>query len=100
MMIMMIIKLAAFADGTTCFVKDKQSLNRILKLMVNFELFSSLKANIEECGVCWLGKSKYREDKPGNCKLISLVTGSIKILGAHVSLDKTLARGKIFLIYL
>ena len=55
-----VIKLAAFAEDTTFFVKDKQSSNRILKLMANFELFSSLKANIEKCEVCWLGKSKYR----------------------------------------
>ena len=61
------------------FVKDKQSLNRILKLMANFELFSSLKANIEKCEECWLGKSKYTRGKSGNCKLISLVRGSIKI---------------------
>ena len=65
--------------------------------MANFEVFSSLKANIEKCEVCWLGKSKYRGDKPGNCKLISLVTGSIKILGVHFSLDKTLSRDKNFL---
>ena len=92
----LVIKLAAFADDTTFFVKDKQSLNRILRLMANFEVFSSLKANIEKCKVCWLGKSKYRGDKPGNCKLISLVTGSIKILGVHFSLDKTLSRDKNF----
>ena len=43
-----------------------------------------------------MGKSKYGRDKPGNCKLISLVTGSIKILGVHFSLDKTLSRDKNF----
>ena len=64
--------------------------------MVNFELFSSLKTNIEKCEVCWFGKSNYRGDKPGNCKLISLLTGSIRILGAHFSLDKTLSRDKNF----
>ena len=96
----LVIKLAAFADDTTFFVKDKQSLKRILKLMANFESLLSLKANIEKCEVCWVGKSKYRRDKPGNCKLISQVTGSIKILRVHFSLDKTLSRDKIFLIYL
>ena len=76
------------------FVKDKQPLNRILKLMANFELFSSLKASIEKCEVCWLDKSKYGRDKPGHCKLISLVIGSIKTLGVHFSLDKTLSIDK------
>ena len=55
---LVIIKLAAFADDITFFVEDKQSLNRILKLMANFEVFSSLKANIEKCEVCWLGTDK------------------------------------------
>ena len=64
--------------------------------MANFELFPSLKANIEKCEVCLLSKSKYRRDKPGNCKLISLVTGSINILGVHFSSDKTLSRDNNF----
>ena len=53
----LVIKLAAFADDTTIFVKDKQPFNRILKLMANFELFSSLKANIEKCEVCWVNQN-------------------------------------------
>ena len=40
--------------------------------------------------------AKYRRDEPENCKLISLVTGSIKILEVHFSLDKTLSRNKDF----
>ena len=35
----LVIKLAAFANDTTFFVKYKQSLNRILKYMAKFELF-------------------------------------------------------------
>ena len=57
----LVIKLTALADDTTFFDKDKLSLNRILKLMANFELFSSLKADIEKCDVCWLGKSNIEE---------------------------------------
>ena len=91
----MILSSSLLHSLKTFFVKDKQSLNRILKLVANFELFSNLKAN-EKCEVCWLGKSKYRRDKPGNCKLISLVTGPIKILGVHFSLDKALSRDKFF----
>ena len=64
----LVIKLAAHSLMIQIFfVKDKQSFNRILKLMEKFELFLSLKANMEKCEVGLLGKSKYRRDKPGNC---------------------------------
>ena len=98
----LVIKLAAFADDTSFFVKDKQSLNRILKLMTNFELFSSLKTNIEKCEVCWLGKSKYIGDKPGNCKLISLVTRLVQSRYLRfISFQiRPCQEIKIFLIYL
>ena len=43
-----------------------------------------------------MGKSKCRGDKPGNCKLITLVAGSVKILGVHFSSDKTLSKDKNF----
>ena len=50
------IKLTAFADDTTFLVKDVQSLRRILKLSKAFEIFSSLKFNVEKCEACWIGR--------------------------------------------
>ena len=49
------ITLTAFADDTTFLVKDVQSLRRILKLSKTFEIFSSLKFNVEKCEACWIG---------------------------------------------
>ena len=77
------IRLTAFADDSTFFVRDKQSINRILNIMKTFGTFSSLNASIEKCEVCWIGQSRFRKDRPANCKLTSL--SSIKILGVHFS---------------
>ena len=48
------IKLSAYADDTTFFVKDSQSLQRILKLMKEFQVFSSLTTNVEKCEASWI----------------------------------------------
>ena len=46
------IKLSAFADDTTFFVRSKESLNRLLNIMRKFGEFSSLHANVEKCEAC------------------------------------------------
>ena len=84
------IKLTAFADDTTFLVKDVQSLRRILKLSKTFEIFSSLKFNVEKCEACWIGRSRNKHTKPIQCKWISLIQSSIKILGAHFTYNKQL----------
>ena len=85
-----VIELSSFADDVTFLVEDIQSLKRIVKLMKDFELFSSLKMNVEKCEACWIGNSKSKADQPVQCKWISLKTNTIKILGTHFSYDKSL----------
>ena len=82
-----VLKLTSFADDVTFLVKDVQSLKRIVK---GFELFSSLKMNVEKCEACWIGNSKSKAVKPVQCKWISLKSNTIKILGTHFSYDKIL----------
>ena len=84
------ITLTAFADDTTFLVKDVQSLRRILKLSKTFEIFSSLKFNVEKCEACWIGRSRSKHTKPIQCKWISLTQSCIKILGAHFTYNKQL----------
>ena len=64
--------------------------------MKTFDTFSSLNVSTENCEVCWIGQSRFRKDRPVNCKLTSLVTSSIKILGMHFSYDKEIADDKHF----
>ena len=49
------INLSAYADDTTFFVKDAQSLRRILNLMKKFREFSSSTINVEKCEASWIG---------------------------------------------
>ena len=60
--------------------------------MKGFELFSSLKMNVEKCEACWIGNSKGKADKPVQSKWISLKNNTIKILDTHFSYDKTLGK--------
>ena len=62
------IKLSAYTYDTTFFVKDSQSLQRILKLMKEFQVFSSLTINVEKCEASWIGRAKDRTSKPVKCK--------------------------------
>ena len=71
------IKLTAYADDTTFC----GTLRKIIKLLKNFEEFSSLKINIEKCEACWILRAKNRNTKPVKCKWTSLTKISIKILG-------------------
>ena len=58
--------------------------------------FPSLNASIEKFEVCWIGQFKFPKDRPVNCKLNSLVTSSIKILGVRFSYKKEIADDKNF----
>ena len=90
------IKLSAFADDTTFFMRNKESLNRLSNIMRKFGEFSSLHANVEKCEACWIGRSKCKTDKPVNCKATSIIRSSIKILGVHYSYNMEVAEDKHF----
>ena len=52
------IEIKLSADDTIFFVKDAQSLQRILNLMKMFREFSSLTNNVEKCEASWIGRAK------------------------------------------
>ena len=54
------IKLSAYADDTTFFVKDVQSLQRILNLMKKFREFSSLTISVKNVKQARLVELKLR----------------------------------------
>ena len=84
------IKSPAYADDTTYFVKDAQSLQRILNLTKKFQEFSSLTINVEKCEASWTGRAKNRTSKLIRCKWGSLTKSCIKIFGIHFSYNKVL----------
>ena len=46
------ILLSAFADDTTFIIKDIHSVNRILKHMKVYEVFSPLRVNVDKSEAC------------------------------------------------
>ena len=85
------IKLTAYTDNTTFFVREAQSLRRILKNNEEVRGISSLKINIEKCEAGWIGKAKNCVTKIILCKWQSMTQSTINILGVHFSYDKKLA---------
>ena len=91
------ILLSAFADDATFIIKDTHSVNRILKHMKVYEVFSSFKVNVNKSKACWIGKVKGRTDKPLKCRWVCIQTDAIKTLGIYFSYDKQIANNKNFI---
>ena len=75
-------------------MKDSQSLQRILKLMKEFQVFSSITINVEKCEASWIGGAKNRTSKLVKSKWTS--KSCIKILGIHFSYNKAHAEKENF----
>lgn len=56
------IKLSQYADDTTSFCKDKESLGKLLELLDLFKDCSGLKLNQSKSEAMWLGKNANRTD--------------------------------------
>ena len=49
------IKICQYADDTTCFVRNKTSIDKLLMILDNFGKCSGLKINTEKTEAMWLG---------------------------------------------
>ena len=62
-------KLAQYADDTTIFVKDDQSIYNLFNLLDKFESVSGLRINQSKTELLWLGSLHLRNDKILNLRL-------------------------------
>jgi 7-cyano-7-deazaguanine synthase in queuosine biosynthesis len=60
-------KISQYADDSTLFLKDRNSLGNALKLLKEFELVTGLKVNIDKSETFWVGKN-IPTDKPFGLK--------------------------------
>ena len=60
------LKLSCYVDDGYFMVKTVDSIKKILRYFDIYSLYSGLKVNLEKCEVCWLGRAKFRDDKPVN----------------------------------
>ena len=85
------IKITQYADDTTVFLKNLESMSLLLDLLEKFERCSGLKINHTKSEAMWLGKWKNREDTPFNVKWPK---DSVFALGIHFSNSETVS-GKL-----
>ena len=78
------IKLSAFADDLTLFLKDVASARRTFTLIEEFSILSGLKMNKSKCEALWLGSNKDREDFPLDIRWVK----TVKILGISFSYNE------------
>ena len=76
------IKLSQFADDTTLFNADIESLERALKIIGDFGRIAGLSLNVKKTKALWLGKWKNNRNKPLDLKWFH---SPVKILGIYFS---------------
>ena len=76
------IKLSEFADDTTLFNADIESLERALKIVGDFGRIAGLSLNVKKTKALWLGKWKNNRNKPLDLKWFH---SPVKILGIYFS---------------
>ena len=82
------VKTTMYADDTTVFLRDTESISHLLKLLDQFKTVSGLEVNASKTEAMWLGQWKNRRDTPFN---ISWPVDPICALGVFFSYDATKA---------
>ena len=87
----------AYADDTTFFKKDKESLIGFMKFFDIFSSFSGLKRNKSKCEVSGIGALKGAKMALCGMKYIDLRLNAVKILGIHFTYNKKIENDENFL---
>ena len=69
----------AYADDTTFFLENKESIEELVKTFTLFSSFSALKPNISKCEICGLGPLKVVEMAVCGMKSVDLTRDAITI---------------------
>ena len=78
----------AYADDTTFFLKDLDSIKNILKMLDQFYMISDLRPNLSKCEIAGIGSLKDAKVALCELKSLDLTKESIKILVVHISYNK------------
>ena len=82
----------AYADDTTFFLKNTESVTNLLEIFKHFSQFSGLKPNKSKCEIAAIGVLKHVKVALCGMRCVNLYEDTIKILGIHYSYDKQLAK--------
>ena len=85
---------SSYADDTTFFAKNIESVEEIIKVFNLFSKVSGLKPNLTKCEVSGIGVLKEVQVAGCGMKYINLKIDTIKILGIHFSYNELITREK------
>ena len=74
-----------YANDTTCFLKDAQSIENLVEIFNTFSLFSGLKPNLTKCEIAGIGALKGVQVAVCGKRCIDICNEAIKILGTYFS---------------
>ena len=89
--------LSAYADDTTFFVSDLNSVTHINNTFNLFSKFSGLKLNKAKCELCGIGANKGDVRALCGFKGVDLTEESIRVLGVHFSYNKNICLQRNFI---
>ena len=78
----------AYADDTTFFLKDKESVKKVMNVFDTFSIYSGLKPNKSKCKIAGIGILKGLAMELCGMECIDLTKKSVKLLGIHFSYNK------------
>ena len=78
----------AYADDSTFFLVDSNSVKNLIGIFQTFSQFSVLKTNINKCEIAGIDLLKGVIEVVCELKLFDLTIDTIKILGVHLSCNK------------
>ena len=90
----------SYADDTTFFLKDKNSMIELMRELNTFTNFSVLKPNKTKCEIAGIGVLNGVQVALCGMKCVNLYNETVKILGAHFSCNKNLEQDENFCEYI
>lgn len=78
------VKLSCYADDLSVFVQDVESAIKVMEVLKEFQLCSSMKVNETKSEAMWLGGTRNQTGNPINVKW----TSTVKILGIYFTYDE------------
>ena len=81
---------SAYADDTTFFLKDVNSIKEMINSFHIFSRFSGLRPNLSKCEIAGIGVLKGVKVAIYGMQCVDLVLDTIKILGTHFSYNEKL----------
>ena len=85
-------KQCVFADDTTCFLHDLDSLSELKKTLTEISKMTSLCVNYQKSEIAWIGSAKKWKLPELGINTLDLNTEALRILGIHFTYNKTLSK--------